>query len=218
MCQAERALGLFTLCAIGRPSSRPREGCAGGSRRSAARGNLRYADQPHRALCSSSAGLSTPPPEHCSRRSQEGPVRLRPFRAAQARRRGAPPSDDEAAHVDELFPDCPESPSPIPRSLSWAQNGKMPAHAILLHDALEHAFAGMCSIQARPHGREAKRFFPANEPKADARTRVKRVQLADSAISLQIHRSVRTLDSVQLHRTPQRSSDVFQRCSNRGIA
>jgi hypothetical protein len=45
--------------------------------------------------------------------------------------------------------------------------------------------------------------------------RVKRVQLADPAISLQTGMSFETPKSVEVERSPQRSSDVFQRCSNR---
>src|ERR671923_29770 len=46
--------------------------------------------------------------------------------------------------------------------------------------------------------------------------RVKRVRGAHSAIYLQIARSVRSAESVEVRRSPQRSGDVFQRCSNRG--
>jgi hypothetical protein len=48
--------------------------------------------------------------------------------------------------------------------------------------------------------------------------RVKRVSLADRAISLQIRGSSQTAESVEVRRSPQRSSDVFQRCSNRSTS
>jgi hypothetical protein len=77
--------------------------------------------------------------------------------------------------------------------------------------------------KARPQRHRAKRFSPANRleptPGLEPGTpslRVKRVYCADSVISLQIVRSVRAAESVDVHRSPQRSSDVFQRCSNRG--
>jgi len=44
--------------------------------------------------------------------------------------------------------------------------------------------------------------------------RVKRVYSPISQSACKIDGSALTPDSVQLHRTPQRSSDVFQRCSN----
>jgi hypothetical protein len=49
--------------------------------------------------------------------------------------------------------------------------------------------------------------------------RVKRVEQADSAISLQMRESCETAESVEVRGSPQRSSDVFQRCSNgsRGV-
>jgi hypothetical protein len=48
--------------------------------------------------------------------------------------------------------------------------------------------------------------------------RVKRVYLADFAICLQMPESRQTTKSVEVRRSPQRSSDVFQRCSNRSAS
>jgi hypothetical protein len=39
--------------------------------------------------------------------------------------------------------------------------------------------------------------------------------LADPVISLQMRESCKATESVEVRRSPRRSSDVFQRCSNR---
>jgi hypothetical protein len=101
----------------------------------------------------------------------------------------------------------------------------MPANGATSLEALEYAFAGMCSKRAGPQRHRAKPFSAVNRPKADARTRtgdpfirVKRVYLADFAICLQMPESRQTTKSVEVRRSPQRSSDVFQRCSNRSAS
>ena len=63
--------------------------------------------------------------------------------------------------------------------------------------------------------REGAKPTPGLEPRTPS-LRVKRVYSAESAISLQIARSVRGVESAEVRGIPQRSSDVFQRCSNRG--
>jgi hypothetical protein len=69
------------------------------------------------------------------------------------------------------------------------------------------------------------RARPGRKGKADARTRTgdpfitsKRDYIADSAISLQMRESGETAESVEVHRSPQHSSNVFQRCSNRSTS
>ena len=70
--------------------------------------------------------------------------------------------------------------------------------------------------QARSPAKEVKPT-PGLEPGTPS-LRVKRVHGADSAISLQSGRSIRAAESVGVHGSPQRSSDVFQRCSNRSTS
>jgi hypothetical protein len=59
----------------------------------------------------------------------------------------------------------PQELSPGPEAI------RSPANGGLFSEALERAFAGMCSRTACPQRRQAERSFPANRPKADARTR-----------------------------------------------
>ena len=69
-----------------------------------------------------------------------------------------------------------------------------------------------------PHLQVLLEPTPGLEPGTPS-LRVKRVSHADSAISLQMRESCETAESAEVRRSPQRSSDVFQRCSNgsRGV-
>jgi hypothetical protein len=69
------------------------------------------------------------------------------------------------------------------------------------------------SIPAQTKGLQIERA-DARTRTGDPSLRVKRVQLVEPRISLQIRESCETAESVEVHRSPQRSSDVFQRCSN----
>jgi hypothetical protein len=53
-------------------------------------------------------------------------------------------------------------PSTGTRSLYRREEGKKPAKEDVPANALEHAFAGMCSKKASPQRRQGKRFSPAN--------------------------------------------------------
>ena len=82
-----------------------------------------------------------------------------------------------------------------------------------------------CVPEGGPAELSQRAFSPANQleptPGLEPGTtslRVKRVYLADFAICLQMPESRQTTKSVEVRRSPQRSSDVFQRCSNRSAS
>jgi hypothetical protein len=74
-------------------------------------------------------------------------------------------------------------------------------------------WAWTCSALRKSASEQGFKPTPGLEPGTPS-LRVKRVHGADSAISLQIARPVRRAESVEVRGSPQRSSDVFQRCSN----
>jgi hypothetical protein len=98
------------------------------------------------------------------------------FRRIQARGR-APRSHEFGGRMARPTPteraalaDCVEPFIHRKKSLPGLRQ-KMPANGTTSLEASEYAFAGMCSRRAGPQRRQAARYFPANRPRADARTR-----------------------------------------------